>query len=126
MRDFNQMLSDLKVYLSDNKNKSFREFLLLELNEQEFLFFKLMFDAIEIPQVYHDSQTEFFVWYTGYNYIEADEIADERLCEFMDQFNVHLEEVCDIRMGFSRLDGEGQNIDDYELVPLDRSLDSFF
>lgn len=121
MRDFNQMLNDLKVYLSSNNNTSFREFLLLELSEQEFLFFKLMFDAVDIPQNYHDTQTDFFVWYTGCNFIEDDIESDRVYFEMTESFYSHLNIIAQIRMGFGRLEGNGKNIDSYDMVLFDRN-----
>lgn len=114
MRDFNQMIQEFKSYLKTNN--SVREFLLLELSEQEFLFFKLMFESAHIAQNYHELQTEFFFWWSGCEFIEDEQQADVAYDHCCEMFYGHLKVINDLYIGGCKLEGSGSNIDAYELI----------
>lgn len=116
MRNFNEIIDCFKQHLE--QDKPIREFLLLELTEQEFLYFKLMFDAIDIPQKYHEIQTEFLFWWMGYDFIENENEADAIYDQCCEDFYAHLEVVNRLLVGGHKLSGEGKNIDNYDLIDI--------
>lgn len=114
MRSFKQLIDDFKIHLGENK--PVREFLLLELSEEEFLFFKLMFGSAHIPQKYHEIQTDFLFWMSGYDFIDEQDKADEAYDKCCEEFYNHLDVVNKLFMGGYKLDGDSNNIDNYALI----------
>ncbi len=124
MRNFKQLLEDFKNHLTTND--SVREFLLFEITEEEFLFFKMMFFDHKIPQKYHEMQTEFFFWWSSYYSYDNEDEALQSYDQCCQSFHDHLNVISEIYIGGYKLDGDAsKNIDTYDLIeasPLGNSI----